>query len=154
MRNLLLPHSFRRIGWVLLAITVPLALFYFVSDPLNNSILSRACINPAAFNIIEKVIINFLIIGSSLGSLFVGCARVREEDEMTRTIRLNALLTALYIYVGIIAVTALFIYGLLYIYVMYVNLCLFPLVFMIVFELRMRAYRKLSDEENGADDED
>ena len=87
------------------------------------------------------------MIGIAIGSLFICCARERQEDEMMQAVRLLALMVSLYVYVGLLIVCTLIINNLTYLYFMIANLCLFPVVFLLVFKIMIARYRKEFDDE-------
>ena len=147
MKTILLPHIFRKIGWGLLLTTLTLFVVVLVSKNQSADNLLNHLATPSARVMAKQLLNNLLIIGWTLGSLLVACGRLPEEDEMTKAIRLRSLLISLYIYVGIIILTALVIYGIYFFIIMEVNLCLLPVVFLIVFEIQIYRHRKLIDNE-------
>lgn len=147
MKTILLPHIFRKIGWALLLLSLVAFVIVMASEYQTADNVFSYLTSPSARVVAKSILNNLLIIGWTLGALFVACGRLREEDEMTRAIRLRALLISLYIYVGILIISTLAIYGIFYFIVMEINLCLFPVVFLIVFELQIYSYRKLTDNE-------
>ena len=147
MKTLLLPHVFRTIGWTILLIVFPYFVGCLFLDSESFHTLFSRFITIDGKTLLERISNNFLIIGWSAGSLFVTCGKVREEDEMTVMIRLNSLLISLYVYITLIVASALLIYNFNFLLVMMVNLALFPIIFLIVFELRLHAYRKISEDE-------
>ena len=130
-KMLLLPHSFKRIGWVLFIPTLLLGvLMYF--DGFNGfpSFLLPDSFAPARD--FSRLWNNIVIIGVLLGVLFIGCSRERIEDELIARIRLNALLAALYVTVGVSVLSALVLYDFAYINFMIFNLCLLPVLFLVI----------------------
>lgn len=127
---LLLPHAFKRIGWVLFIPTALLgALMFF--DGFNGfpSFLLPDSFAPTRD--FSRLWNNIVIIGVLLGVLFIGCSRERIEDELIARIRLNALLAALYVTAGISILSALVLYDLNYLTFMIFNLFLLPVLFLI-----------------------
>lgn len=101
-----------------------------------------------SLNGIAGVVVNdTAIIGIAIGSLFICCSRERQEDEMMQAVRLQALMVSLYVYVGLLIVCTLIINDLAYLYFMIANLCLFPVVFLLVFKIMIARYRKEFDDE-------
>ena len=89
MKNLLFPHAFQLVGWVMFVPSLLMgALVYF-------GVLSFA-------GSLETVVNDSVIIGIALGALFVVCSKERVEDEMTRSIRLASLLNSIYVYVTLL----------------------------------------------------
>ena len=129
MKNVLFPRSFQTTGWMLFIPATVMGVLIFFS----------LC----SFSGIAETV----IIGITLGSLFIVCSKERQEDEMTRSIRLAALLNALYVYVMILIASTLLINGLEYLRFMTANLVLFPMIFVVIFRLEMRRYNKMSEDE-------
>lgn len=137
MKTFLFPRVFRLIGWMLFVPTLILGILLF-SDSL--------CIDGIA----ETIAIDTAIIGIALGSIFIGCSRERIEDEMTGTIRLNALLTSLYSYVVFLVIWTLAVNGMTYLYVMAASIVMLPMIFVVRFRYEMyKFYKMKSDEEQG-----
>lgn len=134
MKTILLPHSMRVIGWILFIPCLVLGILLLLEV--------------LALDGVAGVVVNDIaIIGIAIGALFVCCSRERQEDEMTQAVRLQALMMSLYIYVGLLIVCTLVFNDLNYLYFMIANLCLFPLVFLLVFKLMIAHYRKMFDDE-------
>ena len=117
-KELLLPHSFKKIGWVILIPTLLLGVLMLI-DGFNGNV-----------------------------GIFVACSRERIEDEMISRIRLNALLTALYVNYALLIATALCTYDLSFLYVMIYNLLTMLLIFLAVFRWKLwRLKHAVADEE-------
>lgn len=86
MKNILFPKGFRTIGWLLFIPATIMGIFIYLS------ICTLSGIG-------ETVVNDAVIIGIALGAVFIVCSKEANEDEMTRSIRLAALLNSLYIYV-------------------------------------------------------
>ena len=67
-----------------------------------------------------------------LGTLLITCSRERIEDELITRIRLNALLAALYATIGIAVIAALLLYDFAYLNFLIFNLCLLPVLFLVI----------------------
>ena len=100
---ILLPHPFRRIGVVIFAIAATVGIV-MTPDGYNGwpSYLLPADTESPLFAALASegmthLLNNIAIIGLCVGSIFIACSRERIEDEMTGAVRLNALLTALYV---------------------------------------------------------
>lgn len=134
MKNLLFPHQFQLIGWILfIPALVAGALICFGALPLTG--------------IAESVVNDTVIISIALGALFIVCSKERNEDEMTQSIRLASLLNSLYVYVILLVACTIAINGIAFVWFSFINLGLFPIVFVCNFKLEMRRYNKLSDNE-------
>ena len=128
---LLLPYSFKRIGWVLFIPTALLGLLMAI-DGFNgfpSFLLPDSAVGSATLSRISN---NIVLIGLLLGALLITCSRERIEDELIARIRLNALLTALYINILATVIATLALYGFDYLNVMVVNLVSLPVLFLVI----------------------
>lgn len=140
-KTLLLPHWFKRIGWVLF---IPTALFGLLMaiDGFNgvpSYLLPEAV---ARGELLDHLCNNIVLFGILLGVLFITCSRERIEDECIARIRLNALLGALYATFGLTLITALVLYDFKFLYFMIFNLCLLPVLFLIIEQLLLWRFRQ------------
>lgn len=138
MKTILLPRVFSTIGWILLIPSILLGIF----------ILFIGLEQSWGFSGSAEIIANdTAIIGCALGALFVTCARLRHEDEMTTALRLHSLLLAIYIYVGVIVVCTLSVNGFKYFLFMAANLVIFPMIFAFVFRINLYCHLKELEDE-------
>ncbi len=134
MKNLFFPRQFQMVGWLLFVPAIILGiLIYFNVINFEGTI--------------ETIFNDAVIIGITIGSIFIVCSKEKHEDEMIRSIRLASLLNALYIYGVILIAAVLFINGLAFFEFMTVNLVLLPLIYVVAFRLEIHRYSKMSDEE-------
>ena len=134
MKNLLFPRQFQFIGWLLFIPALILgALIYF--GLLSLSGLGETIVNDA------------VIIGITLGAIFIVCSKERHEDEMTRAIRLSSLLNTLYICASILILSTLLINGIEFLWFAVLNLVLLPIVYVVIFRLEMYRFNKMSADE-------
>lgn len=134
MKNLLFPEKFKIAGWIIF-VTAVVAGCLIWADALELGGWVETAVNDA------------VIIGTALGALMIVCSREPHEDEMIRSIRLAALLNALYVYVLLLIACTLLINGVDYFRFMAANLVLFPIIYVILFSLEMRRYKKMSEDE-------
>ena len=134
MKNLLFPMQFHVVGWLLF---VPAAILGFL---IYFSLIILA-------GTIGTVLNDAVIIGITIGSIFLVCSKEKHEDEMIRSIRLASLLNAFYIYSIILITSVLLINGLAFIKFMTANLVLLPLIYVVVFRLEIHRYNKMSKDE-------
>lgn len=134
MKNILFPHIFQPIGWILFVPSlIAGALIYF-------SVLS--------FSGVTEIVVNDLVVvGIALGSLFVVCSKERIEDEMTNSIRLSSLLNSLYVYVVLLISCTILINGVAFLMFAMFNLVLFPIIFVCNFRMEMHRYNKMWEDE-------
>ena len=130
MKTLLFPHSFQRIGWVVFVISAVIGAYILFTDNTDSYL----------FN-------NIAIIGISIGAILATCSREEVEDEMTGQMRLNSLLTALYINYAILIVCSLLIYDLYFLNVMLYNMFTILLIFMVVFRWKIWRVKKATENE-------
>lgn len=130
MKTLLFPHSFQRIGWIIFVISAAIGAYILFTDNTDSYL----------FN-------NIAIIGISIGAILATCSREEVEDEMTGQMRLNSLLTALYINYAILIVCSLLIYDLDFLNVMLYNMFTILLIFMVVFRWKIWRIKKATENE-------
>lgn len=130
MKTLLFPHSFQRIGWIIFAISAAIGAYILFTDNTDSYLLN-----------------NIAIIGISIGAILATCSREEVEDEMTGQMRLNSLLTALYINYAILIVCSLLIYDLDFLSVMLYNMFTILLIFMVVFRWKIWRIKKATENE-------
>ena len=128
---LLLPYSFKRIGWVLFIPTALLGLLMAI-DGFNGFPTFLLPDSTAGSETLSRVSNNVVLIGELLGTLLITCSRERIEDELITRIRLNALLAALYATIGIAVIAALLLYDFAYLNFLICNLCLLPVLFLVI----------------------
>lgn len=134
MKNLLFPHIFQPIGWIMFIPSLILgALFYFGEIGL--------------FGTAETIAIDAAIIGCAVGALFIVCSKERIEDEMTRSIRLSSLLNSIYAYVILLVACTLAINGFGFMIYAVLNMVLLPIIFVCNFRLEMHRYNKMGANE-------
>lgn len=134
MKNLLFPHIFQPIGWILFVPCLILgALIYFEVLTLTG--------------IAETIVNDIAIIGIAVGALLIVCSKERIEDEMTRSIRLSSLLNSLYIYVILLVASTIALNGIAFLMFAWANLVLLPIIFVINFRLEMHRYNKMCENE-------
>lgn len=155
-KELLLPYGFKKIGWAILIPTLLLSIGLLICtygfdidfDESAQAIFkwlglsARGSGEFLASTNAGHWINNICIFGLVVGALFVGCSRERAEDEMIASIRLNALLIALWINYGILLVAALLVYDLDFINVMIYNLFTMLAIFVAVFRWKLWRLRK------------
>ena len=128
---LLLPYSFKRIGWVLFIPTALLGLLMAIDGFIGFPTFLLPD-STAGSEILSRVSNNVVLIGVLLGTLLITCSRERIEDELITRIRLNALLAALYATIGIAVIAALLLYDFAYLNFLIFNLCLLPVLFLVI----------------------
>ena len=154
MKTLLFPHSFQKVGWVILSIALLVDVYVMIGWWGNGNIMEFFTISgdvtPSA--VVARyggyVINNIAIISTIVGALLVTCSREKVEDEMISQIRLNALLIALYINYALLIIAALLVYDFDFLHVMIYNMFTILIIFMAVFRYKVwRAQKGVEDEQ-------
>ena len=138
MKTMLFPHSFRRAGWIIFTLSAALGATIMLQDSsgiLPQSVASQRDCYSYTLN-------NIAIIGTIIGAILVTCSREKIEDEMISSIRLNSLLTALYIHYAIIVAASLLVYDLEFLNVMLYGMFTILIIFMAVFRWRIWQMKK------------
>lgn len=134
MKNLLFPHIFQPIGWIMFVPSLIMGVLIYFSV--------------ASFTGLPGTIVNDLvIIGIVLGSLFIVCSKTRGEDEMTKSIRLSSLLNSIYAYVTLLVFNTIFMNGSDFLLFTVFNLVILPILFVCNFRLEMHRYNKMCEDE-------
>ena len=135
MKNLLFPHIFQPIGWIMFVPSLIAGILIYFRMPLFG------------VGITETIAIDSVIIGIALGALFIVCSKERIEDEMTKSIRLASLLNSIYAYVILLVTCTILINGADFLMFAVFNLVLFPVIFVCNFRLEMHRYNKMCEDE-------
>lgn len=139
MKNLLFPHSFRLIGWILFIPTLLLGMLTILG------IVGPPVLGPVGAA--EIIMDDLIVIGIAVGALFIVCSRERVEDELTKEIRLLSLLYSVYAYVGLLVVCTILINGVDFLLFALVNMALFPVIFAVSFRIMMSRNKMLNADE-------
>ncbi|MCF8371178.1 MAG: hypothetical protein K9H64_06135 [Bacteroidales bacterium] len=156
--HFLLPHSFKKIGWILMAMSIPLIAFgeldflkeisifaiYNSGFPLGGSAAESGFFRIINDDIQFEIVSLLLIVGG----LFVAFARVKKEDEFIAKIRLESLVWATWAHFIVLTIMVLSVYGIDFLYIMFANMFTILVLFIIRFHFVLYKSRKsLSDEE-------
>ncbi len=137
-KEMLLPNWFKKIGWVIFIPAAILGLLICVSDfSLGDSLSETA----------SRIMNNAALTGIIAGSFLVTCSRERIEDEMVGRIRLNALLSALYVNYALVIIAALVFYELRFLEVMIYNLATLPVLFLAIYEVCLWRFKHSAQDE-------
>lgn len=164
MKRLLLPRWTRPLG---LIIIIPLLIYFFIDPDMTGKEPDAFDFNfPVLFgdsfsffnqntsgtqeeSIFKKVnLLNELLLTLVLvASWMVAFASLREEDEYTWMVRLESMLLALIINLGLLLIANFLVFGFVFMHVMTFQLFIFPLIFSAVFAFRLQRQKNLSHEE-------
>lgn len=129
MKNtLLIPHKYKAIGWVVLAVFSLVGLFAMYGN-----------LNPPYFivmvggNVETNLLTTIALIGVIAGLIMVCFSREMDEDEFILLVRLKSWQWAVLISYILLAITSLVVYGLDFLSVMLYNMFTIPMVFIIRF---------------------
>lgn len=154
----LFPRPCYRLGWFLLIpgiigivllsclnISADELLNVKVFAILNSELMKR----PEAFTVISNGISDEILLCVVLiGGLLTGFSKLRNEDEMTATIRYESLAWAVYVNVAVMVLATIFIYGMFYFEVLLLNMFTMLLFFIIRFQLKLyRLNKSIKDDE-------
>ncbi|MBV5281392.1 MAG: hypothetical protein JZU53_03045 [Paludibacter sp.] len=146
-KNYLFPARFQKFGWFLL---VPFGLMFFLFAFGPDSIKERWPM--PVFALVDEVLFqktswfNFTsncvfdevaFIGLIVSLLLIAFSKEKDEDEFISQIRLNSLVWALLINYVILILAELFIYGMPFLNVLYFNLIMILVLFVIKFRIEL-----------------
>lgn len=134
MRNILFPHLFQKLGWIM-----------FIPSLITGGMIYSGVISFSG--ITETIMNDIAIIGIVVGALFIVCSKEKLEDEMTRAIRLSSLLNSIYAYVILLVTCTILLNGPDFLGFAVFNLVLFPVIFVCNFRLEIRRYNKMCENE-------
>jgi hypothetical protein len=152
--KLLLPHKFKIIGWIILALAMviglaPLCLSNDIAGIKANvfSIFPTIAIagknSDRWFSIINVDITLTLICALFIiGAFFVGFAKTKKEDEFISSLRLNALSWAVVVNYALLFIAVLFVYGLVFLNVLMFNMFTIFIIFILRFHYLLYKYSK------------
>ena len=139
----LFPHSFKKVGWVLLVPAVLVGLLMILEivafPELEMKVLNLVpqdmlCYRQPAFswmenNVLDELVSIFIIVGA----LLVACSEEKTEDEYIAKIRLESLLWATYANYGLLLLAIVLVYNLAFLQVMIFNMVTLLLIFLVRF---------------------
>ncbi|SFT45788.1 hypothetical protein SAMN05216474_0673 [Lishizhenia tianjinensis] len=150
--NYLLPHSFKKIGLILI---IPSLLLGILGLFLDFKIDALTLEVPALFadNFLAPGKDNFRFITNNLtdelaaivfllGAIFIAFSREKTEDEFITKIRLESLVWAVYINYGILFLCFLFIYNFSFLNVMIYNLFTVLIIFILRYYWKLFLLKK------------
>ncbi len=155
--NYLFPNQFKRIGWFLFIPGIILGVVFLMSQSeysiLNVKVLSIAeqpFFGDTVFftfpenNILDEITGILLIIGA----LLIAFSKEKAEDEFIAKIRLESLVWATYLNYGILVLTIIFVYDMIFFWVLVFNMFTVLIFFIIRFNWALYTSKKqIRDEE-------
>ncbi|MCK9447974.1 MAG: hypothetical protein M0Q41_03250 [Bacteroidales bacterium] len=158
MQAILLPHSVKKFGWILL-IPATLAGIFLIINGFDSFVLKAKVFaffnkeilsaNPS-FGWIRTNITQTLVgVLFLIGALLVGFSKEKQEDEFIASLRLSSLLWAVLVNYTLLLLAFLFVYGLAFLDVMLYNMFTILVIFIFRFHFVLyRSSRPLKDEKH------
>lgn len=140
-KKLLFPHSFKKVGWVLL-IPSFILIIIFSSDVLHLELQTTvfAIFNDKFFGesqnfqfIVVDIFPTIVGICFIVGGLFVAFSKLKVEDEYISELRLSSLLWAVYANYVLLLIAFIFVYNMSFLTVMLYNMFTILIIFIIHF---------------------
>jgi hypothetical protein len=135
MKSLLLPNSYKKIGWILLVPSLLAGLIFVVLDyhlpfePKMNTFglfgkgLEIGTVKQPAFRVSEiELIPNLISVLLLVGGMLVVFSKEKKEDEFINQIRLHSLQFSVFINYTLLLLCIFFIHGFLFLDVMIYNM--------------------------------
>ena len=158
MKNhFLFPNSFKKIGWILFVpsyILISLNICFDIDSDkyFNMNVFAiyqdSIGLKSSFFTFIKNNIFEeLLIVSSILGSIFIGFSKLKNEDEYISKIRYESLVWATYLNYGLILFFTLFIYGMTFLDVVFYNMFILLLFFIIRFHYKIYQLNKATNDD-------
>ena len=146
-KNYLFPSKFQKLGWILL-IPFGLLFLYFCFTTSGSRIEWQIPVfalvdqeflqNTIWFGFTSNDVFDEVsLIGLIVSLLLIAFSKEKDEDEFISQIRLNSLVWALLINYGILILAELFVYGFPFLNVLYFNLIMILVLFVIKFRIEL-----------------
>lgn len=132
---MLISHKYKKIGWLMLGLSLVAYLFLVSSDydlaPIQARVLSIFPVdNQAYFSIISVNLSNTLVgMLFIIGGLLVGFSKAKQEDEYIASLRLSSLLWAVLLNYVLLLFAFAFVYDLAFFTVMVYNMFTVLIIF-------------------------
>jgi hypothetical protein len=159
-KNYLFPARFQKFGWMLL---VPFGIMFLLFMCGCDKILGQPWMlnvftitdgggfgstNGDAFSFVTNDVFDEVAFVGLISSLIlIAFSKEKDEDEFITQIRLNSLVWALLINYGILIFAELFIYGMAFLPILYLNLILILVLFVIKFRIALFKLKKTAKNE-------
>ena len=158
--SLLLPHRFKKVSRILFYLFFGFGIYYMLfleGDPKVEELFTfevPALINdeifgPAESGWIETVYIDELLsVFIIIFGLLAGFSKEKYEDELIDKLRNDALRISLFISYGILLLTVLSIFGMIFLTFLFAQLFLILFLFNLIFDLKLlKHYKTASNDE-------
>jgi len=124
----LFPNAFKKWGWIILTPSFILGILVLFAASVFPTETDSSLIKQFG-DFLDEI----ALVGTLMGLMFIGFSELKEEDEYVQKIRLESLLWATYLNIGLIILSTIFIYSDGFFEVMTYNLFTLPLFFVIRF---------------------
>ena len=154
MKSLLIPHAYKKIGWILLVPSIVAGLFFMYVTELpfsyeiwtigyfGQELLSQPK-SPIRLDKIE-LIPNLISVLLLIGGLLVMFSKEKKEDEYINQIRLNSLQNSVFFNYILLFFCIVFIHGIPFYHVMIYNL--FTIILIYILRFHFLIYKKATNE--------
>jgi hypothetical protein len=138
----LFPHSWRRIGYIILPVFLAIGIAYLFFD-YNIPWLQYHHNKENVFDFSQNNFTDELAsLGMIISLLLISFSKEKTEDEMIQFIRLESLHWAVYANYLVMAICIIFVYGGAFFYVMIWNMFTILIIFIVRFKYLMYQYNK------------
>ena len=144
--NMLLPHAWKKIGWIILVPSVIAGIFLMATDYEADWLSMKvfAFFNDSIFEednsfawITANVSNTITGVGFLVGAILVAFSREKVEDEYIARIRLNSLLWAVWVNYLLLLFAFIFVYGIAFLHVMILNMFTILIIFIVRFNFQL-----------------
>ena len=154
MKSLLIPHAFKKIGWILLVPSIVAGLFFMFGgeSPFSPKIWTIGYFgqeflsqpkSPIRLDKIE-LIPNLISVLLLIGGLLVMFSKEKKEDEYINQIRLNSLQNSVFFNYILLFFCIVFIHGIPFFHVMIYNL--FTIILIYILRFHFLIYKNATNE--------
>ena len=154
--NYLLPTSFKKIGWIMIVISLVYYVMYMTFDWATIYFKMPSIFNDGNFftndgnfftMVKTEIYSTFLPIVALSGFLFIAFSKERDEDEYIGKIRERSFVFAALFSSLLIILSTLFIFGLAYLNILIMDFFVFLFVFTVKFQIELWKFRKENKDE-------
>ena len=157
LKQILLPHRFKLIGWILLVPSAILGFMLMLSDvesklKINSKVFAlyndEFLGDKSHFGIISTdITITLVGVVFILGAMMVGFSKEKKEDEYVANLRLSSLMWAVWVNYVLLLLSFIFIYGMGFFHVMIYNMFTVLIIFIGRFNIIILKNKMISTDE-------
>lgn len=156
IEKLLLPHKYKKIGWMILIPTFIVGLTLIIGEFDSFSIKANIFVfsydsflsGSKTFEM-ANIDIGYTLVGILflIGACMVSFSQEKKEDEFINNLRLSSLMWAVLVNYGLLFFCFIFIYGVSFLYVMVYNIFTVLIIFIIRFNYLLNRSSKMAIDE-------